>query len=134
METNMIIGTFVYDKETDTFSGDISTLHFQFSPVEIRPAEKNGDKGPNYRLISETAHGHVELGAAWKRTSEQGRDFISVALDAPLLERPLNAALFLSETGATAQMVWNRMKPKADAEPEAGSEVKAPRKAAKKAA
>ena len=111
----MIIGTFIYDKETDCFSGDISTVHFQFSLVEIIPAEKNGDKGPDYRLIAETAHGHVELGAAWKRTSEQGRDFISVALDAPLLEAPLNAALFLAETGVKASMVWNRLKPKADA-------------------
>src|SRR4051812_28944761 len=130
METNMIIGTFVYDKETDCFSGDISTLHFQFSPVEIRPAERNGEKGPDYRLISETAHGHIELGAAWKRTSEQGRDFISVSLDAPLLDTPLNAALFMSETGSNASMVWNRMRPKTDAKPEA----KAPRKSAVKKA
>lgn len=109
----MIIGTFVYDKDTDSFSGDISTLNFQFSPVDIKPTEKNGEKGPDYRLVSDTAHGHVELGAAWKRTSDQGRDFISVSLDAPLLEAPLNAALFMSETGATAQLVWNRLKPKA---------------------
>ncbi len=78
----MIIGTFIYDKATDKFSGDISTLHFQFSPVEIVPAKKTNEKGPDYRLVSDTAHGHVELGSAWKRTSQLGRAFISVELDA----------------------------------------------------
>jgi uncharacterized protein (DUF736 family) len=114
-ETNMIIGTFVYDRETDRFSGDISTLHFQFSPVEITPIDKSGEKGPDYRLTSDTAHGHVELGAAWKRTSDQGRAFISVSLDGPLLNGPLNAALFRSEQGDTASLVWSRPKAKAQA-------------------
>ena len=122
----MIIGTFVYDKETDSFSGDISTLHFQFSPVEITPVRKNGENGPDYRLISETAHGHVELGAAWKRTSEQGRDFISVSLDAPLLDAPLNAALFIGDNSTKASMVWNRLK----AKPETKAKPKAPAKKA----
>jgi len=120
----MIIGTFVYDKATDSFSGDISTLHFQFSPVEITPAEKTSDKGPDYRLVSATAHGHVELGAAWKRTSDQGREFISVSLDAPLLDAPLNAAMFLSESGTTASMVWNRLKAKAEPKAKAKTPAK----------
>src|SRR5262245_21137144 len=100
----MIIGTFVYDKATDSFSGDISTLHFQFNPVEIKPTAKTGEKGPDYRLTSDTAHGHVELGAAWKKTSEQGRELISVELDAPLLQAPLYTALFISDVGTTACM------------------------------
>jgi uncharacterized protein (DUF736 family) len=113
----MIIGTFIYDEATDSFSGDISTLHFQFSPVEIVPTDKSSEKGPDYRLTSATTHGHVELGAAWKRTSEQGREFISVSLDAPLLNAPLNAALFVEENGTKASMVWNRLKPKTEADP-----------------
>ncbi|HEY7387106.1 MAG TPA: DUF736 domain-containing protein [Bryobacteraceae bacterium] len=128
----MIIGTFIHDKETDSFSGDISTLHFQFSPVEIMPVKKNGENGPDYRLISETAHGHVELGAAWKRTSEQGRDFISVSLDAPLLDAPLNAALFMADSGVKASMVWNRRKPAAETSTEASeAPAKAPKPRAK---
>jgi len=131
----MIIGTFIYDKATDSFSGDISTLHFQFSPVEIVPTGKSSDKGPDYRLTSDTTHGHVELGAAWKRTSEQGREFISVSLDAPLLAAPLNAALFVEENGTKAALVWNRLKANTDAavgpKPKAKTNTKA---AVKKAA
>ncbi len=110
----MIIGTFIYDKATDSFSGDISTLHFQFSPVEIAPANKKSEKGPDYRLVSQTAHGQVELGSAWKRTSQLGRAFISVELDAPLLDKPLNAALFLAEKGTSASLFWSRKKAKAE--------------------
>jgi uncharacterized protein (DUF736 family) len=108
MENIMIIGTFVYDKETDSFSGDIATLHFQYFQVHIKPAGKNAEKGPDYRLIAGTPHGHIELGAGWKRTSDQGRDFISVSLDSPLLDAPLNVALFNAEKGTGAIMVWNR--------------------------
>lgn len=110
----MIIGTFVYDSASDCFSGDIATLHFQFSPVEIKPAQKKSANGPDYRLISDTSHGHVELGSAWKRTDKNGKTYLSVELDAPLLDRPFNAALFTGDTGATASLFWTRRKAQAE--------------------
>lgn len=113
----MIIGTFSYDKKANSFKGDILTLSFQFSAVDITPTVKNSDKEPDYRVTARTATGHVELGAAWKRTSEKGLEFISVSLDAPLLSAPLNAALFAAEGGKAASLVWNRPKPKAKSAP-----------------
>lgn len=109
----MIIGTFTYDEAKNAFTGDILTLSFQFTGVDIAPTGKSGTKEPDYRVTAKTATGHVELGAAWKRTSEKGRDFISVSLDAPLLDAPLNAALFTDDDGMTTSMVWNRPKAKA---------------------
>jgi uncharacterized protein (DUF736 family) len=113
METNMIIGTFTYDENTDRFEGDIHTLSFQLTGVVIATTEKNNPEGPDYRVTARTATGQVELGAAWKRTSDRGRDFISVSLDAPLLAAPVNAALFLDKNETEASLVWNRKKPKA---------------------
>jgi len=113
METNMIIGTFTYDEKTDSFTGDILTLGFQLAGVVIAPAEKTNPEGPDYRVMAQTAMGEVELGAAWKRTSDRGRDFNSVALDGPLLAAPVNAALFLDKNEIEASLVWNRSKPKA---------------------
>jgi uncharacterized protein (DUF736 family) len=113
METNMIIGTFTYDEDTDRFEGDILTLGFQLTGVVIATTEKTNPEGPDYRVMAHTAMGEVELGAAWKRTSERGRDFNSVALDAPLLAAPVNAALFLNKNETEASLVWNRSKPKA---------------------
>ncbi|MEI9803501.1 MAG: DUF736 domain-containing protein [Pseudolabrys sp.] len=127
----MRIGTFIYDEATDSFSGDISTLHFQFSPVEIVPNEKRSEKGPDYRITSDTAHGHVELGKAWKCTSDQGRAYVSVSLDSPLLNAPLKAAIFTEDDGSKASLVWNRLKAKTEATADPKPKAKT---AAKKAA
>jgi uncharacterized protein (DUF736 family) len=57
----------------------------------------------------------VEFGAAWKRSSERGRAFLSVVLDDPTLPLSLNAALFPSDRDNTATLVWQRPPKKAPA-------------------
>lgn len=108
----MIIGSFTYNKEQDTYLGDIRTLNFDIHSVAFKPVERKGEKEPDYRITAPTEYGGVELGAGWKRTSDKGKDFVSIALDGPLLPAPVNAALFLEEDGEMASMVWNRVKPK----------------------
>jgi uncharacterized protein (DUF736 family) len=107
----MIIGNFLYEAETDTYAGDVTTLTFNRSSVQLKPVEKSGDKEPDYRVVAQTPHGTVEFGAAWKRKSEKGQDFLSVSIDDPALSGALNAALFPGESGETAVLVWNRRKP-----------------------
>jgi uncharacterized protein (DUF736 family) len=109
----MIIGNFKHDAKADTYAGDVTTLTFQRSDVQLRPVEKSSDKEPDYRIVAQTGAGTVEFGAAWKRTSERGQDFLSVSIDDPSLAGPLNAALFPGEKGKSAQLVWNRPKRKA---------------------
>ena len=75
----MIIGNFTYNKAKDTYTGEIKTLTLHRSKVVFRPAEGKNGKGPDYRVIAEGAPGEVELGAAWKRTSEAGREYLSVS-------------------------------------------------------
>jgi len=108
----MIIGNFTYDKKADTYTGDVTTLTFQRENVQLKPNEKSGAKEPDYRVVSKTAQGLVEFGAAWHRTSENGKEFLSVAIDDPALPGSLNAALFQAEDGKSAALVWSRPKPK----------------------
>lgn len=108
----MIIGNFTHNAKTDVYAGDIVTLSFEKRGVSFVPVAKNSGKEPDYRVTVPADGSTIELGAAWKRTSEKGQDFISVALDGPLLERPFNAALFPAEDGS-ASLVWNRPKKKA---------------------
>jgi uncharacterized protein (DUF736 family) len=108
----MIIGNFKYDTKTDTYTGEVTTLTFHRSNVQIRKVEKTVDKEPDYRVVAQTSLGTVEFGAAWKRTSERGQEFLSVAIDDPSLVSALNAALFLANDGQTASLVWNRPKRK----------------------
>src|SRR5689334_8897732 len=113
----MIIGNFTYNQAKDTYAGEIKTLTLLRNKVVFRPAESKTEKGPHYRVIVEGAPGAVELGAAWKRKSEAGREFLSVTLDDPALSHALNAALMPSENGESAILIWSRAdKRKAKAE------------------
>jgi uncharacterized protein (DUF736 family) len=77
----MIIGNFKYDPAKDSYAGEIKTLTLLRGKVHFRPAESKSDKAPHYRVVVEGQPGSVELGAAWKRRSEAGREFLSVRLD-----------------------------------------------------
>lgn len=112
----MIIGNFTHDAKANTYAGDITTLTFHRSNVQLRPVEKSADKEPDYRVVAQTGQGGtVEFGAAWKRKSEKGQEFLSVSIDDPALSGALNAALFADESGETAVLVWNRPKVKTKA-------------------
>lgn len=104
----MIIGNFTYNQTKDTYTGEIKTLTLHRSKVIFRPTEGKTDKGPSYRIVLEGVPGAVELGAAWKRTSEAGREFLSVSLDDPALPHPVSAALMPSEDGTGAILIWSR--------------------------
>ena len=112
----MIIGNFTYNKAKDTYTGEIKTLTLQRSKVEFRPTEGKNGRGPDYRVTVAGTPGAVELGAAWKRTSEAGRGFLSVSLDDPALSHPLNAALMPAEDGTSAILIWSRPSTKRQAE------------------
>lgn len=119
----MIIGTFNHDKKTGCYKGDILTLGFQFSDVELSPAKKGSEREPDYRLTAKTASGHVELGAAWKRTSEAGNEYLSVSLDGPLMAASVFTALF-PEKGGAWSLIWSRAKKADMALPEAKASAK----------
>src|ERR1700722_14802421 len=95
-DITMIIGNFSYDADRNTYSGEITTLTLQRSNVQIRPTDKTGEREPDYRIVQERDGATVEFGAAWKRSSGAGRDFLSITLDDPALPASFNAALFLS--------------------------------------
>jgi uncharacterized protein (DUF736 family) len=126
----MIVGNFSYDPDHDTYTGEIATLTLQRSNVVFRPTGKTGEREPDYRIVQERDGVLVvELGAAWKRSSERGRDFLSVMLDDPALPASLYAALFLSDRDDTATLVWQRQTKKAPA-PEAEPATSRPRRPA----
>ena len=76
------IGTFT--RSGDSFTGAVKTLSIN-AKTAIKPADKASDKAPDYRIFQ----GSVEFGAAWKKTSGEGRAYLSVKLDAsPLRSTP----------------------------------------------
>ncbi|AMK18277.1 MULTISPECIES: DUF736 domain-containing protein [Sphingobium] len=96
-----IIGTFTANG--DTFTGTLKTLTLN-AKITFKPAEKETDKAPDFRVHSNT----VEFGAAWKKTSREGRDYLSVKFDDPTFPAPIYATLSETDTAGEYALIWSR--------------------------
>ena len=57
----------------------------------------------------------AEIGAAWSKRSNEGRDYLSVKLDDPSFNAPIYANLFDDEDGEGFTLIWSRgRKPNGD--------------------
>jgi len=70
------IGTFA--KSKDGYTGLITTASFNIQ-VKLVPVQRESEKSPDFRVLTST----FEFGAAWKKTSQNGREYLSVRLDDP---------------------------------------------------
>jgi uncharacterized protein (DUF736 family) len=64
------------------------------------------DNAPAFRVLV----GNARIGDAWdaRTTGDHPKYYLRVRLDDPSLSEPFTAALFPSEEGDRAQLVWNR--------------------------
>jgi uncharacterized protein (DUF736 family) len=102
------IGTLTPSKE----GGWIGTIHTLTMNTKIRLVpndNRDNENAPAFRVFV----GKSRVGDAWaaRSTAETPREYLRVKLDDPSLPEPLNAALFWSEDGNEAQLVWNRRRP-----------------------
>ena len=95
------IGSF--SKQDDgSYAGSIKTLTLNVKAAQFRPADKDNDKAPDYRIFA----GQTEFGAAWKKTSRENRDYLSVKLDDPSFPAPIYASLVDADEGYS--LIWSR--------------------------
>ena len=95
------IGSF--KKSGNEYQGDIVTLSVQAKGVRIVPeANRSNDNAPSYRVFVSRA----EIGAAWSKRSNEGRDYLSVKLDDPSFTAPIYANLV--EDGEAFALIWSR--------------------------
>ncbi len=100
------IGSF--KKVNDEYQGEIVTLSVQTKGVRIVPeANRSSDKAPSHRVYVRRA----EIGAAWPKRSNEGRDYLSVKLDDPSFPGPIFANLFNDESGEGYSLIWSRRRP-----------------------
>jgi hypothetical protein len=50
----------------------------------------------------------VEVGACWRKRSNEGRDYLSIKLDDPSFKEPIYGNLFDDEGGETSSLIWSR--------------------------
>lgn len=100
------IGTFTADK--DGYTGTLRTLTLNVK-VKLVPNDKgNSENAPDFRLQAASD----DIGAAWKKTSDAGREYLSVTFDDPSFPAPIYARLIEDESG-THDLIWSRSKPQA---------------------
>jgi uncharacterized protein (DUF736 family) len=98
------IGTFK-KSGTNEFTGQIVTLSVQAKNVRIVPeANRSGDNAPSHRVFV----GRVEIGAAWAKRSNEGREYLGLKLDDPSFTAPIYANLFDDEDGEGFSLIWSR--------------------------
>ena len=98
------IGTF---KKTGSneFTGEIITLSVQAKGVRIVPdARAAGENAPSHRVLV----GRAEIGAAWSKRSNEGRDYLGLKLDDPSFNAPIYANLFAEEDNDGYALIWSR--------------------------
>ena len=98
------IGTF---KKTGSneFGGEIVTLSVQAKGVRIVPdLRASGENAPSHRVLV----GRAEIGAAWSKRSNEGRDYLGLKLDDPSFNAPIYANLFDDEGEDTFSLIWSR--------------------------
>ena len=99
-----IIGNFI--AKDGKITGKIHTLALN-AGLTFFPNTSTGQDAPTYRVFSARA----EVGAAWEKTSEGGRDYLSVKLDDPSFTVPIFANLIEAEDG-TFNLLWSRPQPR----------------------
>ncbi|ATC24328.1 MULTISPECIES: DUF736 domain-containing protein [Caulobacter] len=95
------LGTFTLHAD-GSFTGSIRTLSLNVKSVTIRPVEKTGERGPDYRVF---AVGY-EFGAGWKKTSKDEKEYVSLKFDDIGFADAINAALV--QIDGVHTLVWSR--------------------------
>ena len=97
------IGSF--KKTGNDYTGSITTLSLQAKNVRITPEEnRSNDNAPSHRVFV----GKVEIGAAWAKRSNEGRDYLGLKLDDPSFTAPIFANLFDDEGTDSYSLIWSR--------------------------
>ena len=100
-----VIGTFTPAKDGG-WVGTIRTLTIDAKVRLVPNDDRTSKKAPAFRVFV----GNSRIGDAWeaKTGGLSPKDYLRVKLDDPILPQPMNAAMFVSERGDAAQMLWSR--------------------------
>jgi len=98
------IGSF--KASSNGFTGEITTLQMQAKNVRIvREESRSNDNAPSHRVF---VGNKIEIGAAWAKRSNEGRDYLALKLDDPSFTAPIYANLFADEDSETHSLIWSR--------------------------
>jgi uncharacterized protein (DUF736 family) len=100
-----IIGVFTPHKDGG-WIGTIRTLTMNVKVRFVPNDNRETESAPLFRILA----GRSEIGAARRQWTggENPREYLSIRLDDPSLSEGISAAMFTTENGAEANLVWTR--------------------------
>jgi len=101
------IGTFT--KDGNGYAGSIETLTLR-AKITFEPANKKSDKAPDFRVFHIGDDFTSEIGAAWKKTSKEGADYLSVSFDDPSFAEKINCRLVKTGAEQGHTLFWERQR------------------------
>ena len=101
----MNIGTFTLAKDGG-WTGSIRTLTIDAKLRLVPNDNRENANAPAFRVFV----GNSRIGDAWEAHSggDHPKDYLRIKLDDPSLPEPMSLALFPSDEGGEAQLVWTR--------------------------
>lgn len=99
------IGSFNLSKDGG-WTGSIRTLTIDAKVRLVPNDNRENENAPAFRVFV----GQSQIGDAWEAQSsgDNPKYYLRVRLDDPSLNEPVSAALFLSEDGNEAHLIWKR--------------------------
>lgn len=99
--------------ERNAYEGRLLTLKLDLAVRLIANGDRRSDNAPDFIIVTSNAAGSdVPIGSAWRRmarsTDHQGSEFLSLTIDDPDFERPLNVAAYQSGQPDLLDIVWRR--------------------------
>lgn len=100
-----VIGTFTPTKDGG-WTGSIRTLTIHAHVRLVPNDNRENENAPAFRVFV----GRSRIGDAWAARSngERPTEYLRVRLDDPSLPEPMSAALFQSDDGKEARLIWTR--------------------------
>ncbi len=93
-----------FNKVEGGYAGRLETLLFDVLATLEPVTDKKREKFPDFRLFAGTR----EIGAAWKRTTQEGAEFLSVIIEDPVFPAPVNCRLVKSGIDGRYTLIWSR--------------------------
>jgi uncharacterized protein (DUF736 family) len=102
-----VIGIFARAKDGG-WVGRVKTLTIDAKVRFVPNDNRNSENAPAFQVCV----GKSRIGDAWaaRSNSENPKDYLRVRFDDPSLLEPISAALFATDEGKEAQLVWSRRK------------------------
>lgn len=99
----------VFSSTNNGFAGRIQTLLLDIEATLSPPEDPSRENAPDYWITLGKDGDGVRIGYARNRKTEEGRAYVSFAIDDPSLPAPIYAVLFPADaSNRTHHLYWTR--------------------------